>query len=316
MKLTVSVDSGCGVIAQLSEEASGVEVKTVLKPEGLTITGDLVERLLVEAREHKYEDDAQSAIARAESLVRQAQDKGWESERTRRMEQLIAEIGVGLSEGDRQRVISKSSALEEVITSAHESALDFSSSFAELFGGFGATRPKPKAPPELGKNQAEPRHANLSVLPVTSATVLVQSFLESIDAELERKRTGAWEALNSGRHDCTSQACHSMREVLRLMVTKLAPDAKIVQATWYKKPLTGSPINRTMRIRYALTGDSLETSDSAFKLVEDLSSALQSMYAKLSAESHTDKGMTVSAARMYLAACEGLIGLFAAARYM
>ena len=99
------------------------------------------------------------------------------------------------------------------------------------------------------------------------------------------------------------------------MLDKLAPTEQVLKASWYKKPKNGTPVTRAMRIRYALAGKSGVASESTLSLINDLATAVDSMYAKLSAESHSDKRATVSATRMYLGACEAVIGLIASQQH-
>ena len=105
-----------------------------------------------------------------------------------------------------------------------------------------------------------------------------------------------------------------MREVLRQLLDNIAPKSEILQAPWYKKPKEGLPVTRAMRIRYAITGKADIESESTLSLINGMAEAVNSMYAKLSAESHSEKILKVSTVRMYLNACESLIGLIATER--
>jgi hypothetical protein len=144
--------------------------------------------------------------------------------------------------------------------------------------------------------------------------MFIQEFLENIDPSLEQKRAGAWEAVESNRSDSLAQASHSMREALRQLLDKLAPTEDIQKAPWYKKPKEGSSVTRAMRIHYAIAGTSEVSSESTLSLINDLAAAADSMYAKLSAESHSDKRAKVQATKMYLFACEAVIGLIVTER--
>jgi len=135
-----------------------------------------------------------------------------------------------------------------------------------------------------------------------------------IDPELETKRLGAWEALNTNRTEGMVQATHSMREVLRQLMDTLSPVEKVQNAPWYKKPNGDTNVTRNMRIRYAIAGDSTDISESTLDLIKGCSAATDSVYSKLSAQSHTGKKPTITATRMYLVACETVIGLIATAR--
>ncbi len=69
-----------------------------------------------------------------------------------------------------------------------------------------------------------------------------------------------------------------------------------------------------MRIRYAITAASNVESESTFSLINGMSEAVNAIYAKLSAESHSRTRLKISNVRMYLYACEAIIGLIATER--
>ena len=69
-----------------------------------------------------------------------------------------------------------------------------------------------------------------------------------------------------------------------------------------------------MRIRYAITGPSPISSESTLAFINGMAEAVSAMYAKLSAETHGTKRPKIFTIRMYLNACEALIGLITAER--
>lgn len=319
IRVTFQVDKYCNVIVEAVETKSGHKVEATLKEKGVQLTTDLIQQLLSEAAENREVDKARSLIATAELRIRKDQEKNSVSATTKRIETLIADIGLALMKGDKSLIVYKTNELEKLIGQPEVTISPFE--FGDIFDSFFQPRTmtkqvkrQPKTAPVQSK-QFESEQANSLAHVPTPTTAVIQSFLESIDTELELKREGAWEAVNSNRPDSKAQASHSMREVLRLLLDKLAPIEKVQQAPWYQKPPTGAPVTRAMRIRYAVAGDSDKFSESTLSMIDDLSAAVDSMYAKLSAESHTDKKTTVSATRMYLAACEAIIGLIAVARY-
>jgi hypothetical protein len=100
-----------------------------------------------------------------------------------------------------------------------------------------------------------------------------------------------------------------MREVLRQLLDILGPEEKVKKASWYVAPKTGSPVHRNMRIRYALAGDNKDVSESTFKMISSLSDAVDTVYAKLSAQTHEEeKGISI-VAEGCLQACEAIIML-------
>jgi len=137
----------------------------------------------------------------------------------------------------------------------------------------------------------------------------LKEFLTKLDPELERKRLGAWQVLESGMADRHSQAANSMREILRQFLQKLSPDYHVVQAPWYYKPKQGSPVTRPMRVRYALGGTSVSVSESTLKQVNTLAAAADATYARLSEQAHKRKAGQDNTTRAYLTACESLMEL-------
>ncbi len=142
----------------------------------------------------------------------------------------------------------------------------------------------------------------------------LKELLMKLDPELERKRLGAWQALETATVDRHSQAANSMREVLRQFLQKLSPDYHVVQAPWYSKPKQGSLVTRAMRVRYALAGTSVSVSESALKQINALSAAADATYAKLSDQAHKDRAGKDETTRAYLTACESVMELIVANR--
>ena len=136
--------------------------------------------------------------------------------------------------------------------------------------------------PELVKNPETP----FEFLTRTSRTVpsktVISSFrsaggdvhmlphlLASVDAGLESKRLGVWQTFYGDSNGRLGQASHSMREVIRLLLEKLAPDEKVKQCPWYTKPVDlKTDITRGMRVRYCLSGSSTSASKSTLKYIE------------------------------------------------
>jgi len=319
IRVTFEVDRFCNVKVEAVEAKSGGKIKVTLGETVASLTNDMIQQLLREAEENREEDNARSVIASAELRVRKDQEQSSVTATTHKIETLIAEIGIALMESNKALISEKTKELEKLIG---EPELTYSP-FGDLGGLFDAfyqpksakksTQRRPmQTPMDSGKMKSKETNS-LATVP-THTTMLVQSFLESIDPELEIKRAGAWQVIESNMPDARTQASHSMREVLRQLLDKLAPTEKVLKAPWYKKPTSGASVTRAMRIRYALAGISEVTSESTLSLVTDLTAAVDSMYAKLSAESHSDKKVTVTATRMYLSACEAVIGLIASQR--
>ena len=142
----------------------------------------------------------------------------------------------------------------------------------------------------------------------------VQDFLMKLDPQLERKRRGAWQTLKGSSADKHAQAAHSMREVLSQLLDKLAPGERVKKASWYKKPKSGDPVTRAMRVRWAIAGNSANVSNSTLEQIESLAKAVDTTYAKLSAEGHEGKVGKDQISHACINACESVIELIAASR--
>lgn len=317
IRVTFEVDRFCKVKVEAVKLKSTKKIEARLEQTAPSLTTEMIQTLLKEAEENLEEDKARSVMISAELRVRKDQEANLVTANTQKLERLIAEMGLALMEGNKASMIRKTKELEILLAESKQTPSPFGfGDFGNIFDSFYKPRStrqetyrRPVARPE------EPKTTNSLATLSTHTTMLVQSFLENIDPELELKREGAWEAIESNRPDARAQASHSMREVLRLLLDKLGPTEAVIRAPWYRKPKSGAPVTRAMRIRCALAGMSDVASESTLSLVTDLAAAVDSMYAKLSAESHSDKQVTATATRMYLSACEAVIGLIASQRH-
>ena len=143
---------------------------------------------------------------------------------------------------------------------------------------------------------------------------ILQEFLTGLDPELERKRQGAWQTLEGSTADRHAQAAHSMREVLQQLLDRLAPREQVERAPWYSKLKQGQGVTRSMRVRWAIAGDSTNISQSLLRLIDSLAEAVDATYARLSAEGHERKAGKDRSTRACLSACDSLIELIGASR--
>jgi hypothetical protein len=267
------------------------------------------------------QDDAELAIAEANLRVQKDHRNNAVTSTTTNIEQSMAALGIALME-DSPTLVRKTQQLRELLQLSSGASQPFASGgFADLFEGFfpPTTPVKPKetmTKDSVPKPQAQTLEESTTRLmsPSTQMTVLIQTFLEQISPDLESKRAGAWQALESGTQDGPAQAAHSMRELLSQVLDNLAPSESVQKAPWYKKPKQDPAVTRAMKIRYAITAASDVESESTFSLINGISEAVNAMYAKLSAESHSRTRLKISKVRMYLSACEAIIGLIATER--
>jgi len=142
----------------------------------------------------------------------------------------------------------------------------------------------------------------------------IQDFLTQLDPQLERKRQGAWQTLKGSSADKHAQAANSMREILSQLLDKLAPKERVKKASWYKKPKSGDPVTRAMRVRWAIAENSANVSSSKLGQIESLVKAVDATYINLSAEGHARKVGKDQISRACMDACESVIELIAASR--
>lgn len=82
--------------------------------------------------------------------------------------------------------------------------------------------------------------------------------LDKIDSEFVNIRQGAWKAFHSSNPDKLRQAVASMRELITLVIHRLAPDEK-VKATLLNEKLGKKKVTREMRLLYILNCNKSET---------------------------------------------------------
>ncbi len=316
IRATFRIDKNCNVSVEAEEMNSKQSVKAEMDKTATQITNEVVQRLLREAEEYLDEDEARATIVKAEQRVRKDQERDLVTGITTRIEELIANIGLDLMSGAKANIATKTQELRRLLAEPEESYAF--GGFDDLFGSFFAPKATRKAT-STTRQSMKPQPENIKPQNIqqigTYRTALVQSFLEKVDPNLEIKRGGAWDTLEANKPDSQAQAAYSMREVLRQMLDGLAPEEKVKQATWYTKPKEGSRVTRAMRVRYLVTQRQNENveSESTLALINGFAEAVESMYAKLSAETHSSQKAKVSTTRMYLDACEALIGLIAVA---
>jgi hypothetical protein len=320
IRVIFEVDTSCNVKVEASETDTDRKIETKFEKAQTILTKDLVQKLLLDAKKNKTRDDAQLAIAEAESRVQSDQLKNEVTSTTKKIEESISNLGIALMDGDLVEIVIKTTELRSLLEQPKTVASPHDLGGFNIFESFFPHKSSVNQSKHAIKQPVSPpqKQEKEDITPISTTSThiitLIQNFLEQVSPDLEIKRVGAWQALESNAQDGPAQATHSMREVLRQLLEKIAPKPEILQAPWYKKPKDGPPITRSMRIRYAITGIADIESESTLSLINGMAEAVNSMYAKLSAESHSEKRLKTSTVRMYLNACESLIGLIAAER--
>jgi len=298
------------------------QIKAKFEKAPTELTPELAQKQLLDAQANKQRDEARLTIAEAESRVQNDRTENRETQTTQKIEGLISSLGIALMNDNSAEIIPKNRELRDLIEKSKPGTYAFGSGgFDNIFEPFFSTtsyvskkkKPITKRPVSPPQKQKKEDVTPVST-PSTYITALIQNFLEQVAPNLESKRAGAWQALESGTQDGPAQAAYSMREVLSQLLDNIALESEVRQAPWYIKPNSGAPVTRAMRIRYSITGTADIESESTLSLINGMAEAVNSMYAKLSAESHGEKRPRISAVRMYLNACEALIGLIATER--
>lgn len=285
--VSFDVDKYCNVTVQATESISKNTLKVTLEENKVSLTEEIIERSLTEAKENQIEDKARMLLRKADDKIRSEQEKGFKSPNASVLESLVSELGIAIMNKDLSLISQKSKELENKLgtlltTNGINSIFDsfFSPRTTQTTGSFFSTKPTRttttplKKPAPSKKETTEPIN---SVANTTSTMSYIQSFIESIDPDLEQKRLGTWEALNKNIQDGKVQASHSMREVLRLLLNKISPEEEIQNTAWYKKFATDTNITRAMKIRFAIAGNSNEISESTFNLIKDISAIVDSV---------------------------------------
>lgn len=106
--------------------------------------------------------------------------------------------------------------------------------------------------------------------------------LDLIDPSLKSLRHAAIFRLKESDHDSFRQAAQSTRELIAQTLRKGASDEKVRAQSWFREPIT-----RKQRARY-LMEQNRKYSKSDLELFENIGKCTDSLYAKLSSESHRD----------------------------
>ena len=137
--------------------------------------------------------------------------------------------------------------------------------------------------------------------------VKLSDLLNAIDPDIEIKRTGAWVTFTGDSPDKIGQASYSMREVLSQLFKKLAPDERVLKASWYMEPKEGPKVTRKLRVRYILSGENQPASKSTVDFIDSLADTAEKLYRQLNIEVHKRGKNIKSNAEIYLYECDLLL---------
>ena len=113
----------------------------------------------------------------------------------------------------------------------------------------------------------------------------LDSALIKIDSQLLSLRDGAHEAITSKRQDSVRQAAHSMRELLRQVLDKLASEDEIKNQSGFNP---NDKITRKMRVRFSYKKIHGSASYTQIDLIESQCVMIDNLYGSLSDEAHRD----------------------------
>ncbi|GAI19695.1 unnamed protein product, partial [marine sediment metagenome] len=183
IRVTFEVDRFCKVKVEAVKLKSTKKIEARLEQTVPNLTTEMIQTLLKEAEENLEEDKARSVMISAELRVRKDQEANLATANTRKLEGLIAEMGLALMEGNKASMIRKTKELETLLAETKQTPSPFGfGDFGNIFDSFyqpksarQETYRRPVARP------AEPKTTNSLVTVPTHTTMLVQSFLENID---------------------------------------------------------------------------------------------------------------------------------------
>lgn len=119
--------------------------------------------------------------------------------------------------------------------------------------------------------------------------------LSSYDADLEAMRQGAWKTFNSTSEARLSQAAHTMRDLLRLFITKYASNDDVKKAPWWEyDKKTKDGVSLKHRIRYLIYGNSTNYKPNNISFIEDQVKRFEEDYKLLSKVAHGKKSSDIA----------------------
>ena len=125
IRVTFDIDRFCNVAVEAVEAKSSKKIKAILKETAPTLTNELVERLLREAAENRENDRARSVVASAELRVRKDQESNSVTDTTRKIETLIADLGLALIEGKGGLITGITENLERLLSESSQTYSPF-----------------------------------------------------------------------------------------------------------------------------------------------------------------------------------------------
>lgn len=154
--VTFEVDQACNVTASATEKGSGLKVTVKFDDAQLHLNDNKIKRLLDKAEATRAEDEkllkyieannkAASLIAKAETRLRENQEKGLTTEEDKTIEKVLASLGLALETKDDENIRSKVTELERLVSSPAFGDLQNLFGVGDIFSTF-FSAPQKKSP--------------------------------------------------------------------------------------------------------------------------------------------------------------------------
>lgn len=145
IQVTFQVDKKCRITASALEKGSSKKVEVKTEDTQPYLSDEKIEQLLKEAEKTRSEDElaiksveaknrANAAIHKAESLLQKYQKDGNLGEQYKKIERVLAEVGLAVNTENTEDLRGKVETLEKAIA---QSSIYWGGGFPDLFGGFG-----------------------------------------------------------------------------------------------------------------------------------------------------------------------------------
>jgi Predicted pPIWI-associating nuclease len=133
--------------------------------------------------------------------------------------------------------------------------------------------------------------------------------LARIDTDLLNRRRGAWDAFYSVSADRLSQAAHSLRDVLRSLISRWVSNDQVKKALWWKPvPNTRDGVSTRQRIQLLLYGSSaLPQNPVELSLIESEVSKFTDDNTFLNSIAHGGSSSSTSAGEFAMKSIDNLI---------
>lgn len=150
IQVTFEVDQACHVRVSAAEKKSGISIAVEFDDTQTSLTDDEIDRLLQLAEANRAADErglklieaknkAESVIAKAEARLKEHQDKGITVAGDRRIEEVLASVGLTIEADDAEKIRATVDELEELISPVGFGGFETYPGFGDIFDSFLST---------------------------------------------------------------------------------------------------------------------------------------------------------------------------------